>query len=237
VYRQLRRTWAGAAGAVAAILLGLTVVTSPASAQTPPYQGGELPPQGGAALLVTSMDVTATDLAGSLGAAGCTPRLIAITEAGAWLLYVPGAPDLVNADFPSPLVSGTPFAVMCDAQPTAQDAVAVIEQYFADIDAENYQEAYAAWEPGANPLSYEDFVAGYADTASVSVDIGEPGPIGAGAGQRYIEIPVVIHATLDDASQQTFEGTFTLHRVAEVPGSTPEQQQWHIQSADLVETS
>jgi hypothetical protein len=69
------------------------------------------------------------------------------------------------------------------------------------------------------------------------VEIGAPGRIDAGAGQRYIDIPVVIHATLDDGTQQRFEGTYTLHRTAEIAGATPEQQMWHIYSADITQTA
>ena len=220
----------------AAALISLGSFRGAAEAQTPPFRGN-VPSMGGPALLITSTDVVPADLAGALGAAGCHTRLIAVTQNGQWLLYIPGAPDIVNASFPSTLGNDTPFAAMCNTEPTAADAVGVIQQYIADLNARRYQDAYAEWEPGANPLSYADFVAGYQRTTSVSVDIGTPGPIDAGAGQRYIEIPVTIHATLDDGTHQIFEGSFTLHHVAGISGATPEQQQWHIYSASLTQTS
>ncbi|MGE0134409.1 MAG: hypothetical protein AB7L91_03590 [Dehalococcoidia bacterium] len=226
-----------ARGLAAAVLLAAALSTGGRTeAQSGPYTG-TLPPPGGAALLVTSMSVAATDLASAVVDDGCTLRLMAVTGAGQWLIYIPGAPAVVNASFPGSLAGGAPFVVLCEAEPTPADAVAVVREYIADLDAARYDEAYAAWEPGQNPLTFEQFEAGYAHTVSVSVDIGEPGPVDAGAGQRYIEVPVVIHSTLDDGTKQTFDGTFTLHRTANIPGSTIEQRHWHIYSASIAQTS
>jgi hypothetical protein len=161
-----------------------------------------------------------------------------VTQGGAWLLYVPRAPDIVNEAFPNPLPAQMPFAIICNPQnDDTQAAVQVIRDYIADLDAGDYPAAYALWEPGRNPQTLEQFEAGYAHTTSVSVEIGTPGRIDAGAGQRYITVPVVIHATLDNGTQQRFEGTYTLHRTAEIPGATPEQQMWHIYSADIAQTA
>ncbi len=232
---RTNRIAAIATSAVLAAAL-LSSVATTVEAQTPPFSG-TLPPPGGAALLVTSAAVPATDLSVAIIDAGCTLRLMAVTGGGQWLIYIPGAPALVNAAFPSSLASGAPFVILCEREPTADDAVEVIRQYIADIDGHRYSDAYAAWEPGRNPLTYAQFAAGYAHTAAVSIDIGVPGPIGAGAGQRFIEVPVVIHATLDDGTHQTFEGTFTLHHTANIPGSTLEQRHWHIYAAAITQTS
>lgn len=224
---------------VAAAVLSAVLVGGPprnAEAQTPPFTG-TLPPPGGVALLITSAPVSATDLSVAIIDAGCTLRLMAVTGGGQWVIYIPGAPALVNAAFPPSLASGAPFVILCEREPTADDAVELIRKYIADIDGHRYSDAYAAWEPGRNPLTYAQFVAGYAHTTAVSVDIGVPGPINAGAGQRFIEVPVVIHATLDDGTHQTFEGTFTLHHTANIPGTTLEQRHWHIYAAAITQTS
>lgn len=220
---------------IAAILLAVATPRA-GEAQASPF-AGTLPPPGGAALLVTSTALPAADLANAIIDEGCTLRLMAVTDAGRWLLYIPGAPALVNAAFPTSLTSGTPFVVLCEPEPTPEDAVEVVRRYIADLDAHGYAEAYAAWEPGRNPLTYAQFVAGYAHTVSVAVDIGTPGRIDAGAGQRFIEVPVVIHATLDDGTHQTFEGILTLHHTANIPGSTLEQRHWHLYAAAITQTS
>jgi hypothetical protein len=225
--------------AVAALLVcSVGKAPAPARAQTSPFAGDLPPAAGGSALLVTTQSVGAGNLVTAIEAGGCNLRIMGVTQGGAWLLYVPGAPDIVNDAFPDPVAAQVPFAIICDPpDDDTQDAVQVIRDYIADLDAGNYGDAYALWEPGRNPQTLEQFEAGYAHTVSVSVEIGTPGHIDAGAGQRYITIPVVIHATLDNGTQQRFEGSYMLHRVAEIPGATPEQQMWHIYSADITQTA
>ncbi len=122
-------------------------------------------------------------------------------------------------------------------EPTAEDAVAVLDRYFAAIGTGDYETAYSLWrnEGEASGQTYEEFVEGFAETASISWEIGEPGRIDPGAGQRYIEIPVTITARTTDGSTQRFEGSYVLHHTANVPGATPEQLLWHINSADVSE--
>ncbi|MFX7922530.1 hypothetical protein ABTK16_19490, partial [Acinetobacter baumannii] len=62
---------------------------------------------------------------------------------------------------------------------------------------------------------------------------GHPGDIDAGAGQRFITVPVQPYAR-DKATHQPryFIGSVTLHRT-DVDGATPEQKQWRIRSIDL----
>lgn len=113
------------------------------------------------------------------------------------------------------------------------DAAAVIEQYYAAIDAGEYRQAYLLWSDAgaASGQSFEEFEAGFAGTSSVHVDVGEPGRIGAAAGSRYVTVPVTIHAE-GTAGDQTFAGTYTLRRSV-VDGATPAQRSWRIHSASI----
>ena len=124
-------------------------------------------------------------------------------------------------------------------EPTAEDAVAVLDQYFTAIGTGDYETAYGLWrnEGEASGQTYDEFVAGFDKTASISWDIGEPGRIDAGAGQRYIEIPVTITARTTDGETQHFEGSYVLHHTANIPGATSEQLQWRIDSADMTQTN
>lgn len=226
-----------------AVFALVAIAPNVANAQTPddaPYSG-DVAADGGVTLLVADKPggVDIDDLVASLEDAGCDVWTIGITVEGDWATYVPGAPPFVNAAFPETLPEDMPFAVLCrdeeeeSTEATAEDAVAVLEAYFADLDAGRYEDAYDAWREGRNVQTLEEFEAGYANTASVSVEVGEPGRIDAGAGQRYIEIPVVISSTLDDGTEQTFEGNYILHHTADIPGATPEQQLWHIYDAEI----
>ena len=80
---------------------------------------GTSPGAGSIGLLVTSAQSTPAELAAAIGAAGCEVEAIGILEGGLWYIYVPGAPDVVNAEFPASLAPTTPFFVRCredDAQ-------------------------------------------------------------------------------------------------------------------------
>ncbi|WP_242110782.1 hypothetical protein [Luteimonas aquatica] len=122
------------------------------------------------------------------------------------------------------------------AEPSAQDAVAVIRDYYASIDGRSYARAYALWANAgqASGQTPQQFADGFAGTAKVGVEIGTPGNEDAGAGQRYIQVPVAITATQSDGSVRRYDGTYTLHRTV-VDGASAEQRAWRIQSADLRE--
>ncbi|HWU69863.1 MAG TPA: hypothetical protein VN017_00715, partial [Pseudoxanthomonas sp.] len=73
------------------------------------------------------------------------------------------------------------------------------------------------------------FADGFAGTTGVSVEIGTPGPVDAGAGQRYIEIPVRLDATQADGRIDRYAGRYVLHRSV-VEGGNPD---WRIERATL----
>lgn len=116
----------------------------------------------------------------------------------------------------------------------AEAAAAVIRDYYAAIAARDYARAYGYWGDGgaASGQSFEQFRAGFAETASVTAQVGAPGRIEGAAGSRYVSVPVEVHATTTAGAAQCFRGTYTLRR-AVVPGATEEQRRWHIASADM----
>lgn len=121
-------------------------------------------------------------------------------------------------------------------EPTPEDAVAVVRDYYAAINARQYARAYALWSDGgrASGQSPQQFADGFADTNGVSAEILPPGRVDAGAGSRYLEVPVALTATQRDGSQRKYIGAYVLRR-AVVDGATPEQRAWRIGSADLRE--
>jgi hypothetical protein len=123
-------------------------------------------------------------------------------------------------------------------EPTPQDAVAVIRDYYAAINARDFSRAHALWSDGGNASGQtpQQFADGFADTASVSATIDVPGQIGAAAGSRYIEVPVAVTAEQRDGSTRRFVGAYTLRR-AVVDGATDEQRAWRITSADIREVT
>lgn len=118
---------------------------------------------------------------------------------------------------------------------SAAAALATVNAYYTAIEARDYRRAYELWggEGASSRKTFEQFAAGFASTALVTVKLGTPGAIEGAAGSRYIEIPVGIHALTSEGEQQAFSGVYILRRT-EVDGATPAQRRWHIDSAKLV---
>lgn len=141
---------------------------------------------------------------------------------------VPGAPGgLPNDDRQ---IIAAPFPV--DSLAAAADTV---QRYYAALEKGDVRNAYALW--GDHGRAYGKDEAGFArdlaDYSEYHANIGHPGRIDAGAGQRYVTIPVQPYVR-DRATKQPryFIGTVTLHSTA-VDGATAEQRRWHIQAIDL----
>jgi hypothetical protein len=86
-------------------------------------------------------------------------------------------------------------------RPTAADASSVVRQYFAAINARDYQRA---WDLGGKNLSgsYEAFVDGFATTAHETVHI---------LRADGDTVTIRLEATQDDGALKFFEGTYTVH--------------------------
>jgi hypothetical protein len=137
----------------------------------------------------------------------------------------------------NPLIPESPEGTDA-AEPTPDDALAVIRDYYGAINSGDFGRAYALWSDGgrASGQSPQQFATGFADTTGVSVEMQAPGPVDAGAGSRAIEVPVTITATHRDGSQHRYTGKYILRR-AVVDGATAEQRAWRIASAELGEAA
>jgi len=134
----------------------------------------------------------------------------------------------------TPVADGTQAAPA--GEPTAQDALAVIRDYYASIESHSYARAYSLWSDGgrASKQTPQQFADGFAETVHVEATLGEPGDEDAGAGQRYLQVRVAITATRTDGSVHRYAGQYTLHRTV-VDGATADQRAWRIAAADLRE--
>jgi membrane-bound inhibitor of C-type lysozyme len=114
------------------------------------------------------------------------------------------------------------------------DARTVVVGYFDAISAGRYDRAYALWEPGAAGMDAGAFAASFAKYRSYEADIGVPGRVDAGAGQRYVRVPVRVTATMrDNGEEVTLIGPITLHRTAAIDGATAAQRSWRIRETAL----
>ena len=121
-----------------------------------------------------------------------------------------------------------------NGEPDAQDAVAVVRDYYSAIEQHDYAHAWSLWSDGgrSSGQTAQQFADGFANTAHVVVQAGAPGRLDAAAGSRYIEIPVTVEAAQRDGSVRRYTGSYTLRR-AVVDGASADQRAWRIASANL----
>jgi hypothetical protein len=149
---------------------------------------------------------------------------------------------------PSPLTPpapGTPGGLPADRTPvseapfssdSAQGAADVVQRYYALLGEGKYRLARALWADdgkasGANAAVFAARFAGYSE---YHANIGAPGDVDAGAGQRYVTVPVQVYARLKQGGGAEYKiGSVTLHRTADIDGATAAQKSWHIRSIDL----
>lgn len=153
--------------------------------------------------------------------------------------------DVAAADAPlTPAEPGQPGGLADDKTPiaegpiaadSAQGAANVVQTYYALLEGRKYRQAWALWGHGGadSKLSAAAFVTSFARYREYHANIGAPGAVDAGAGQRYVTVPVQVYARLADGKPDYQLGTVVLHRTGDIDGATAEQKSWRIQSIDL----
>lgn len=133
-------------------------------------------------------------------------------------------------------VAGMPDTIPHPPAADSTDPAQVIRLYYDAINRRDFRTAFLLWGDSgrASGKTLAQFEAGFADTDSSRVAIGEPGRVEGAAGSRYVEIPVTIHAWQRDGTAQEFSGSYVLRR-AVVDGATEAQRRWHLNSADIHE--
>ncbi len=127
---------------------------------------------------------------------------------------------------------GTPMSETPFTADSAQGAANVVQTYYALIGEGKYREAFALREPGSETLLA--FAAKLSRYRVYRAQIGAPSAIDAGAGQRYVTVPVALTTLRKGLSSKLTERWIvTLRRTAEVDGATSEQRSWRIQSINL----
>ena len=153
------------------------------------------------------------------------------------------APATSNFPPVSPPAPGEPGGLPDDRTPiseapftptSAQGAANVVQTYYALLGEHRYEDAWKLWTQNGqnndprNGMSAEAFTASFAQYESYNANIGAPGAIEGAAGSLFVSVPVVIFARRKTGEEVHELGEATLRRVNDVPGSTPEQRQWHL---------
>lgn len=141
----------------------------------------------------------------------------------------PGEPGGLDNDMTP--VSEAPFT-----PDSAQGAANVVQTYYALIEAGKYAQAWKLQDSATEGQNEASFAAGFAKYSEVHANVGAPGAIDAGAGQRYVTVPVQMYGRLKDGNAPfNLRGSVILHRT-DVDGATAEQRKWRIRSVDLKPT-
>ena len=113
----------------------------------------------------------------------------------------------------------------------------LLRAYYGAIDRRDWKAAYRAWgqDGAASGQSYDEFKATLEETKATVMEIIGPERTEGAAGSIYATLPVVVRVDLKDGTRHNYAGQYVVKRVNDVPGATPEQLRWHIESADLRE--
>jgi hypothetical protein len=145
----------------------------------------------------------------------------------------PAPVEPAEPDTPNGLSGGNELTEEQFTPDSAQRAANVVQIYFALIGEGKYHPARALWDDRGKASGMDDtaFAASFARYSEYHAEIGAPREIDAGAGQRYVTVPVQIYGRLKaGAAPFHTRGEVTLHRVGEIDGATDEQKAWHIRA-------
>ncbi|NDJ86916.1 MAG: hypothetical protein GYB66_13625 [Chloroflexi bacterium] len=137
------------------------------------------------------------------------------------------------------LLSIPQFVIAQDA-PTLYDKqtdpVSLIASYYNAITRQDYTRAYDYWLDGRVPNgeSLQEFAAGFSNVNEVRAMARLPVRGGVAAGTTYVDIPVVVVATLDDGEKELYAGCFrTLHFNVGIGNPPVVDPNWYLESASL----
>lgn len=149
---------------------------------------------------------------------------------------VTGSPNL-HVAVPVPVQNTTSAAQAPTPQRATRNAQvpspeAFVAQYAALLQAHKFDYAYKLLDPSMN-VTKKQFDERLAPYKSIQAAVGKVGPTEGAVGSLYATVQLTLSGKKQDGTSYAVTGPVILRRVNNVPGSTPEQQQWHIYKMDL----
>lgn len=130
----------------------------------------------------------------------------------------------------------TPIPVTPEKERTETGARNVLIGFARAIELREYDQAWAMLGPAAKAeWSKARFNGLFEGLEKITVAV-PTGTMEGAAGSSYYTSQATITATDKDGRPIRIEGPIVLRRVNDVPGATPDQLRWHIESADLTWT-
>jgi hypothetical protein len=127
------------------------------------------------------------------------------------------------------------LASVCDTTPAVSyddrsGPVRLLASYYNALDQREYARAWAYWDTEPAP-TFEAFVQGFAETASLMLVVQPPTRLEGAAGSVYAAVPALVIATHRDASRHNFVGCFVARRSNVGPPDA--EQDWSLFDAAL----
>ncbi len=126
-------------------------------------------------------------------------------------LFGPKSTPTVQATPIAPTVGTTPQITVTTTP--SQQAQATIQQYYADINAHNYQDAYYLWVN--NPDNYDHYVQGFAHTHRDDITLGDAVPQTDGTVQVNLTVQATEDATGGGTKVSIYQGYYTVGQQAD----------------------
>ena len=133
------------------------------------------------------------------------------------------------------LPTGAPApALIAEAEKGEKGARNVLLTWARALETRDFATAYAQWgESGRRSgTTAQGYAARFARYRRLTIGFGD-GAVEGAAGSLYYEVPVDLKGVRDDGAAVARAGTIVLRRVNDVPGATPEQLRWRIDSTTL----
>lgn len=142
----------------------------------------------------------------------------------------------------APPAPGTPGGLPDDRTPIAegtidpdsgQGAAQVVQGYFGLLEAKKFEDAQDLWDQEGAIGSQDDahFAARFRGFSEIHANIGAPNEPEGAAGSTFVTVPAQVYGRIAANGQPWYTlRQVTLRRVNDVPGSTPDERRWHIES-------
>jgi hypothetical protein len=112
----------------------------------------------------------------------------------------------------------------------------IVRRYTDAITARRYAEAWLLWEGqgSASGMTQQAFASSFARYASFKATIGTPFDADAGAGQRFVTVPVTVTGMLRSGEPFRLEGPVILHKIADgIDSDDPDAHRWRLRSSEM----
>jgi hypothetical protein len=154
-----------------------------------------------------------------------------------WHLYDGTLTAVASADLGA-LNNACENSPVQDVIDNRESPITLLDSYFSAIHVGDYVRAYGYWEQEPSGATLEEFSAGFAETAGVTVYLRLTFMMEGAAGSAYASIPGLVIAAQRDGSTQFYGGCY-IARSSNVPVGESEviDTSWRLYDANVVNTA